>query len=527
MASLNPSGRYCMYLRRSRADIELEQQGAGETLSRHFNTLMELAARLGVVIPNTPEYVFREIVSGDTIAEREEVKRLLKQVESGMWDGVFVTEMSRLARGDTVDQGIISNTFLYSNTLIITPQQIYDLRDQVDESKAEMDLFFARYEYRAHKRRLQAGRLNSAKNGLYLGSRRLYGYERYKLPRQKGWSLRIVEEEAVWARAAKDWYKNGIDGKIIGCESIAVRLNEMGVRSVNGLPWTGDRVRVMLKNPTYWGKIWWGRRVQKVDMVDGRKVKHRIPSDPIISEGVHPAIFTEDDFEEIQAIIRSRRTSPNTVKSGCKNPFAGICKCSICGKAMVRQVNRQNSKWDLLKCSTIRCETSGAYITSVEAATLDVLREWVRRFDGDQMDGHAPIESAEPDNTAAIRAAKKQIATLKGQLSKLRDLLEQDIYTPEVYLERQNDINARIAAQQAQIQALQTPAESTIEDAIRAQLPQIKTVLQLYEHAQTPGEKNDLLKSVIGRIIYCKASKSPAGSPGSGLILDVYPVFPK
>lgn len=517
-----------MYLRRSRADIELEQQGAGETFSRHFAMLTELSARYNIVIPNTPEYVFREIVSGDTIAEREVVKRLLKQVESGLWDGVFVTEMSRLARGDTIDQGVVHNTFLYSDTLIITPQQIYDLRDQADESKAEMDLFFARYEYRTHNRRLQTGRLNGAKSGLYEGSRRPYGYERYKLPRQKGWSLQIVEEEAAWARMIKDWYKYGIDGQIVGCETIANRLNEMGVPSTHGLPWTGDKIRALLKNPTYWGKIWWGRRVQKVDMVDGRKVKRRVPAKPAIVDGLHQAIFAEDDFFEIQDLIKSRRTSPNTVKSGCKNPFAGICKCGKCGKAMTRQICQRNSAWELLKCSTARCETSSAYISTVESAVLDVLRGWVDMFDDDMMDIEYQPDGPKTDaHSIAIAAAEKQIATLKKQLSKLRDLLEQDIYTPEVYVERQNDINGRIAAQQAIIDSMIKPSAISTEEAIRREMPRIKNVLELYQFAETPGEKNDLLKSVIGRIIYNKDEKSPPGQPGYGLSLEILPIFPK
>ena len=36
---------YCIYLRKSRADRELELQGFGETLKRHRDTLIELAKR--------------------------------------------------------------------------------------------------------------------------------------------------------------------------------------------------------------------------------------------------------------------------------------------------------------------------------------------------------------------------------------------------------------------------------------------------------------------------------------------------
>ena len=38
--------QYLMYLRKSRADIEAEERGEGETLARHEKALMEFAQRL-------------------------------------------------------------------------------------------------------------------------------------------------------------------------------------------------------------------------------------------------------------------------------------------------------------------------------------------------------------------------------------------------------------------------------------------------------------------------------------------------
>ena len=55
--------RYCIYLRKSRADLEAEAHGEGETLSRHKTALLELARRMGITISAT----YEEIVSGETI----------------------------------------------------------------------------------------------------------------------------------------------------------------------------------------------------------------------------------------------------------------------------------------------------------------------------------------------------------------------------------------------------------------------------------------------------------------------------
>ena len=41
---------YCIYLRKSRADRELENQGHGDTLKRHRDTLIELAKKKHLVI---------------------------------------------------------------------------------------------------------------------------------------------------------------------------------------------------------------------------------------------------------------------------------------------------------------------------------------------------------------------------------------------------------------------------------------------------------------------------------------------
>src|SRR5690554_1932838 len=107
--------QYVIYLRKSRADIEAESHGEGETLARHEKILLDLAKKMKLSITQ----IHREIVSGETISSRPVMQQLLNEVEQGMWKGVLVVEIERLARGDTIDQGIVAQTFKYSNTKII------------------------------------------------------------------------------------------------------------------------------------------------------------------------------------------------------------------------------------------------------------------------------------------------------------------------------------------------------------------------------------------------------------------------
>lgn len=137
--------------------MEAEAHGEGETLARHEKLLLELAKKRNYNVTQ----IYREVVSGETIAARPVMQHLLQEVEQGLWDGVIVVEVERLARGDTIDQGIMAQAFKYSNTLIITPLKVYDPNNEFDEEYFEFGLFMSRREYKTINRRLQRGRVAS------------------------------------------------------------------------------------------------------------------------------------------------------------------------------------------------------------------------------------------------------------------------------------------------------------------------------------------------------------------------------
>ena len=176
---LKTDGKYCIYLRKSRADrdTQLYNHSKEDVLKRHREILLSTSRNLGIHISK----IFEEVVSGDTIAARPEVQKLLSEVENNLWDGVLVVEVERLARGDTKDQGTIADTFKYSDTLIITPQKIYDPSSEFDEEYFEFGLFMSRREYKTINRRLNRGRIKSVKEGKWIAAEAPYGYRKVKI----------------------------------------------------------------------------------------------------------------------------------------------------------------------------------------------------------------------------------------------------------------------------------------------------------------------------------------------------------
>ena len=221
---------YAIYLRKSRADAELEAQGELETLSRHSAVLMEYARRNSLDITE----IYKEIVSGETISARPVMQQLLYAVEHNRYKGVLVMEIERLARGDTIDQGIVAQAFKYSNTLIITPQKTYNPNNEFDEEYFEFGLFMSRREYKTINRRLQAGRLQSVKEGKFIGNKPPYGYIKIKLKAEKGYTLEPNPQQAETVKLIFKWYAYGVDGVSVGYSEIAKRLHNMGIKTATG-----------------------------------------------------------------------------------------------------------------------------------------------------------------------------------------------------------------------------------------------------------------------------------------------------
>ena len=76
---------YCMYLRKSRKDSENPSFTDEEILSRHQQLLEETAERQGLQIAA----IYREIVSGDSIAGRPVMQQLLQEVRSASGTGCW------------------------------------------------------------------------------------------------------------------------------------------------------------------------------------------------------------------------------------------------------------------------------------------------------------------------------------------------------------------------------------------------------------------------------------------------------
>lgn len=496
--------QYLIYLRKSRKDRELESQtGQFDTLQRHRDTLTTLAQARGYPIA----HIYEEVVSGDTIADRPEMQKLLSAVETGAFSGVLVMEVPRLARGNTRDQGMVAETFQYSGTKIITPEKVYDPADEADEEYFEFGLFMSRREYKAINRRLQRGRLASLNEGKFVAGTAPYGYHKVRLSGQKGYTLAIEPDQAEVVREIFQLYACGdaVGGAPLSSGDIAQWLNARAIPSPGGVKWSAPSVRDILKNPTYAGYLRWGHRPDKKQMVDGSVVLTR-PVNPegLQRKGLHPAIVSQSLWSAARSAMESRAHAPVPGPRRLSNPLAGLVYCSLCGKPLV-QLPQGSHGAPMLVCPTKNCPTVGSRRDVVESAILQSLQSYLKDCRISMAAGAEHSASAIRESEHQLSKVQRSLEVLAMQRERLHDLVEQGVYTQEVFLERSRSLNHRIADASSREQALRLQLCALRQPEAARRPMESQSILQVYSSLETAGEKNTLLKAAVDHVVYWKS----------------------
>lgn len=490
--TINDMKRYVyewlIYLRKSRQDDPNET--VEEVLAKHEAQLQEYAQReLGGLIPE--ENIYREVVSGESIEEREEIQKILARIEDPRIKGVLVVDPQRLSRGDLEDCGRLINDFRYSKTLVAATRSgmVYNLEKKMERKFFQDELLRGRDYLEYTKEILFAGRIAAVKRGCYIGNYPPYGYNKIKIG--KDHTLEPNDEADV-VRMIFEWYtkENMTPGKI------AQRLNKMGIKAPRGELWKKDTIRVILRNPHYIGKVFFNRIKRTTVMEDGERIIKRLSQpeeDVIIAEGKHPAIIDMETWNAAQELVARNPRVKHTYP--LKNPFSGLLCCGKCGKAMF--IHPYKIAEDRYECRTKpRCyksvkysEMADAIIFALEHSELPALELKVKNGDGDA----AKIQKR------LLKKLEKQMEEYREQEEYQYELLEIKKYTQDVFDRRNAILREKIEDCQKQIYLAKSMIPKNVDYQERVTSLQ-KAIEALKDPEATPTEKNRLLKAIVERI---------------------------
>jgi DNA invertase Pin-like site-specific DNA recombinase len=501
---LDPNGEYWMYLRKSRADLEAEARGEGETLDKHRKALFKLAKDYNINITR----VFPEIASGESIFHRPEMVSMLQSMETDPPNGVLVMDIDRLGRGDKIDQGVIERSFKESKALIITPTEIYDMNQESGEFSVEVRSFLARMELKQTTKRLQGGRVRSVEEGNYIGTRPPYGYQIEKTG--KGERMLILHpEQAPVVKLIFELYTHTDPHKRLGTNKIANELNRLKYPTYSGKPWEASSVLSIIKNAVYIGRIQWKKKEQKKSKIAGKKrdTRTRPIEEWIDVQGKHEPLISEEQFKLAHEILKYKYHVPYHLENGITNPLAGLIKCDKCGSSMVYRPY-VDQPGHLMCYNRKRCDNKSSRFQYVEQKLVEALEQFVAQLKvnwgnrKNKEEKNVVLEAKE----SALKGLEKELTELEGQKGTLHDFLERRIYDIDTYLHRSRLLSERIETTKQTIEQVKSElsTETKKDKAQKTIIPKFESVLKAYQKEKDPAKKNMMLKSVLEYATYRK-----------------------
>lgn len=275
---------------------------------------------------------------------RPAIKKLFKDIESGKIDTVLVTKLDRITRS-LRDLVKLVDFFAEKSVKFISITQNIDSSGPFGRFMRDLLGLIAQLEREMTAERVSEDMHYRATQGKWNGGVIPFGYTTQQrinkeltksgideyisiskaakiCPEQK--KLYIDEEESI---IVKDIFNTYIETRSL--RATTHHLNSKGIKTRNNTTWASSSIRRIITNPTYIGKIWYGKR--KTNPSNGKLEPTKEETWKIV-DGKHKAIISEDIFNTASLILAEKYNKPTRAKN--KYLLSGLIRCGKCGGSM-------------------------------------------------------------------------------------------------------------------------------------------------------------------------------------------------
>lgn len=328
-----------------------------------------------------------DAVSGKSVMEHPEAKRMLKDVRSGRITGLIFSKLARLAR-NTRELLEFSEIFRAHDADLIS------LSENIDTSSSAGRLFFTviaaltEWERSEIAERVAASVPVRAKMGKPLGGQAPFGYK------WVGKDLMVDEKEAP---IRKLMYELFIENKRKG--SVASMLNDKGYRTRNGSKFSDTTITRLLRDPMAKGT----RRANYTKSLgENKKWEIKPESEWVVS--ACPAIVSGDVWNTCNQILDSIETHRKPIGKKPTYLFAGVLNCHCGGKMYVPS---RTSKY---VCNT--CKKTNINTTDIEEIYYEQLKSFLLTKND--------IQTFQTRANAAIQSKTNELESLQQNRERIR-----------------------------------------------------------------------------------------------------------
>lgn len=442
--------------------------------------------------------VYEEVISGaKNIEEREALNSLLEDVQTGLYDAIFVISTDRISR-DSYYLQYVAKVLADHEVLIITPEKVYDLNGD-DRLMFDMLGAMSSQELRLIAKRQKRGKREGALRGEFVQGVTPYGYYRNSHTKK----LEIKEAEAEIVRMIFDYAISGYS-----LNSIVDKLSGYRTRSYvskskgkihEGKPFTLSQVNTILKNTVYCGTI-----TYQV------KNKQKQITETIVVENSHEAIISPEDFEKAELALSSRISGGEeglAKRTRSKGQVLSILKdlvfCNECGRKIgFRRDSKNPNKIYLKACSCgvpgVNNEMLMAYFQGEFKFTEEFFtKEWKKSLEGTTTDNKEVLEQQ-------VQELLKQQQKLNKRLKNINLMRADGELTKVEAEEMRTDTDKQLSEVNSNLNKLQKEIASLDTEKIIDEYQEKLNLIQQVKETDNIIEANRLLKLIADKIYYFK-----------------------
>ena len=288
-----------------------------ESIEGQIRECTEYAARNGITLLRT--YIDRALSA--RTADRPEFQRMIADSEGGLFDAVLVWKLDRFSR-DRYDSAHYKHILKKNGVRVISAKE--NISDGPEGIILESMLEgYAEYYSAELSQKIQRGQYDNAMKCKNNGGNIPYGYYVDK-------TTGVLAVDPVKAPVVLEIYTRFDAGERI--TDIRKSLNDCGLRTGRGVPFTIGGVSLILKNRKYIGEY----RYSKV----------------VIPDGI-PAIINKELFERVQRRMKANQKAPARAKAAEEYLLTTKLFCGTCGRLMAGESGKgsKGTIYHYYKCS--------------------------------------------------------------------------------------------------------------------------------------------------------------------------------
>jgi len=453
--------------------VSTEDQAKGESPEHHEARAREYAKFNGWTVTEVYDLAG---VSGKTVMEQPEAKRMLSDVKSGHITGLIFSKLARLAR-NTRELLEFSDYFRHHHADMISLQEKIDTSTPAGRLFYTMIAAMAQWEREEIADRVKASMQIRAKLGKSLGGAAPFGYQ---------WKENKLVVNPAEAPVRKLMYELFAEQK--RRKSVARHLNKAGYRTRKGVCFTDTTVFRLLQDPTAKGTY---RANHTYRDANGKLITK--PESEWVLTPVDP-IVSEELWNQCNALLAGRKDKPAPGPRPV-HLFAGLLYCG-CGKKMY--VFSRSPKYICPKCRT------KIPMEDIEGIFRDELENFF--VSKDKVRAHlATANEHLADKKNRLAAHTQRMEKVRTEMRKVYELYQANQISPDGFgklyrplEDQERSLAAELPKLQGEVDALEMHQLSADEVVTEA------TNLHKLWPKFTPEEKRRIIESITEKIVVSK-----------------------